>query len=133
MDFAISLGQAPFAAREGLQDSAFGLVQRRCAHPPDTQRHPKARADLFDHRRREPGGAAGSRHPLNPASPLLDETERMEDAPDDPVAQLRDPSMEIVYREAKGQKPRVLHLQTVVEDGHADGRAARSPATTRSG
>ena len=80
--------------------------------------------ELLEHRRREPGLAAGGGHALDAAAPLLDQAERVEDAADHPVAQLRDAARKVLDREAEGQQSRVLDLEAVVEDREAQRRAA---------
>jgi hypothetical protein len=63
------------AVAKKSQDHLLCLVERWPADSPQTQGHPKSRADLFKHRRRELGVATGRRHPLNAASPLFHEPE----------------------------------------------------------
>ena len=48
---------------------------------------------------------------LHAAAPLLDQPEGVEDAPDHPIAQLRDAVVQVLDREAEGQEPRVLDLE----------------------
>ncbi len=94
-------------------------------------RDPEARGDLLEHRRREPGLAAGGGHALDAAAPLLDQAERVEDAADHAVAQLRDAARKVLDREAEGQESRVLDLEAVVEDRKAERSAALGVVSMR--
>ena len=73
-------------------------------------------------------------HALDPATPLLYQTELVEHASDDAIAQLGDPKAKIVHRQAEWQEARILDFEPVVEDRGPDGRATylRAPDPRRS-
>ena len=79
------------------------LVEHGAAHARGGDRDPEARGELLEHRRREPGGATGGGHALDAAAPLLDQGERVEDAADNPIAQLRNAARKILDRESERQ------------------------------
>ena len=121
---AISLVERPLSPERRGEDGLVGVVEHGAAHPRGGDRDPEACRQFFEDRRREPGLAAGGGHALDAAAPLLDQAERVEDAADHPVAQLRDAARQILEREAEGQEARVLDLEAVVEDREAQRRAA---------
>src|SRR5262245_43895493 len=82
-------------------DPFLRRVERRPADPRQMQGHPKSRPDLFEHRLGEPRVATGRRHPLNATSPLLDESECVEDATNHTIPEFRDTARQVLERQAE--------------------------------
>ena len=81
------------------------------------------RPNLFQDRNAQPRLLARGTHALNPASPLLNEAQFMEDATNHSVPQLRYALADVLNGKAEGQDAGVLHFDTVVKYGHANGSA----------
>jgi len=65
---------------------------------------------------------AGRGHPLNPAAPLFNQVEFVEDPPNHAIPQLRDTSHNILDRQAERQKSGILDLDSVIKQRNSDRR-----------
>jgi hypothetical protein len=109
------------AVAKKAQDRPLYVIERCGADP-----YSKSRADFFEQRWAEPGVTTGGRHPLNGASPLLDEPEGIEDVTDHAVAQFGDASRQVLQRQTEGKEPGILDLDAVIKDGEANRSALLS-------
>jgi len=81
------------------------------------------RPKLFKNRNTQSRLLARGRHALDPASPLLDEAQFMEDAADHSVSQPRYAPAYVLNGKAEGQDAGILHFDAVIKNGQADGSA----------
>jgi len=64
---------------------------------------------------------AGSGHALNPAAPLFNQVQFVEDPPDHAIPQLGDTLHNALDRQAKWKKTGILDLDPVIKQSNADG------------
>lgn len=75
------LGRGPsFAVCEQVDDAAIDGVEHWFPDRLGAQGDPETQADLLEQRRTESRLPTGRCHPLNPAAPLLDQPELVEDS-----------------------------------------------------
>ncbi len=99
------------------------LINANRPGPCRWQSYPEMRPNLFKDQNAQPRLLARGAHALNPASPLLNEAQFMEDATGHSVSHLRYALPYVLNGKAEWQDAGVLHFDTVIKYGHSDGSA----------
>jgi hypothetical protein len=82
------------------------------------EEHSEVSSNFLKHWCRQSRFLASGSHPLDAATPLLDEAEFVEDAPKDAVPQLRHALLYVLDRQAEWKKAGIFDLNPVFKDGH---------------
>src|ERR1035438_4459305 len=108
---------------EQSQDVPVRLVRMGLPDPRAGNGHAKMHPDFFQSGSLQASLLASSGHPLNPAAPLLDQMEFVEDAPNHAIAQLGDALHDVLNRQAERQKTGILDLDPVIKQSNTNGRS----------
>src|SRR5437762_7066899 len=93
---------------EQSEDAPVGLVRMGLPYPRAGNGHAKMRPDFLQSGGLQASLLAGSSHSLNPAAPLLDQMEFVEDAPDHAIPQFGDALHDVFNRQSERQKTGIL-------------------------
>jgi len=111
------------AGGQCAEDNLVPFVLCRRAPGYGRQGDSKVRSDFFKLGSVQTTRMASGGHSLDPAAPLLDQSQFLKHPADDAIAEFGDAFLDVLNGEAEGQQARVFDFQPIVKQGHADGSA----------
>ena len=112
------------AVFENCGNLGIKVIERWHSDLRQAERHAETKRDLFELRFAEACGAAHRCHPLDSASPLLNESKLMKDAADHPIAKSRHSLANVVNRQTKWEQAGTLDFESIIEERDAHWRSA---------
>ena len=124
---------ATVRVRQGIHDRSVSGFKREYTQAFGEECYAEPEGYFLELRGCQACFAAGGHDALDAAPPLLYEPEFVENAANDAIAEFGNTTHEVLDGKAKGQQPRVLDLDSIVEDSNADRSATLRIVCVRHG